>query len=402
MKKDFVVATATTSVLRTGNAAERNGSLGGALGRALGRGLGRAVTTSPIDSPAIEVITSPKEKIARRKRWGRVFRTNRFKKVHDTEEPGLNVFPLAEGLEQSRLTEKERIRDAAENWHRIVEQYSALKLTKQTDRLPALSGLAVRSSPALGKYLAGLWKKALVSDLMWRVNLLEVGIGRASEYISPSWSWASISGPVTYWTEAENQVPKPLFNRYKAHVRENLLERVKQSSFSGKVEVSGTNPYGRIRSGTLIVDGFLKPARLLWVSTRTGGIIGVSAAKVEPVPLKYDLAINWLDPAPDDAASDLVTGGERGDGYSDGCPYLELPFFADYILREDGPHQIPDFGLLTLLLIHPSICLVLRTVEYQPMTFRRVGIVRQPWGQVSMYGVDWMLGSEFKKGIRIV
>jgi hypothetical protein len=196
---------------------------------------------------------------------------------------------------------------------------------------------------------------------------------RALEYISPSWSWASITGPVTYWTEAENEIPK--FPKYQVPFAvSELQERVRLSPFSGKIDIIGTNPYGRIGSGTLIVDGYLKPARL--------------EAKVESVPLKYDLEIN---PA--------VMNEHENAFY---FPYLELPFFADYILREDGPHQIPDNGSLSLLLLHPSICLVLTAVEDQAMTYRSVGIVRQPWEQVSIYGVDWMRGFQFKKGIRII
>ncbi|OTA90533.1 hypothetical protein M434DRAFT_390302, partial [Hypoxylon sp. CO27-5] len=40
-------------------------------------------------------------------------------------------------------------------------------LTKDGDRLPALSGLAERMAPFLGKYLTGLWDKSLLRDLTW-------------------------------------------------------------------------------------------------------------------------------------------------------------------------------------------------------------------------------------------
>ncbi|CZR68732.1 uncharacterized protein PAC_18631 [Phialocephala subalpina] len=46
-------------------------------------------------------------------------------------------------------------REMSDQWHHIVEQYSALGLTKETDRLPALSGLAQRTSSVLGQYVAG-------------------------------------------------------------------------------------------------------------------------------------------------------------------------------------------------------------------------------------------------------
>jgi hypothetical protein len=44
-------------------------------------------------------------------------------------------------------------------WHSVVEVYSKLDLTYQSDKLPALSGLAkVLQLLVGGQYLAGLWK----------------------------------------------------------------------------------------------------------------------------------------------------------------------------------------------------------------------------------------------------
>lgn len=92
-------------------------------------------------------------------------------------------------------------RDSSECWHDIVEQYSALKLTKETDRLPALSGLAQRASHVLGVYVAGLWHETIAPNLMWRVNKLDIIHGYPTTYISPSWSWVSVNGPVSYWSD---------------------------------------------------------------------------------------------------------------------------------------------------------------------------------------------------------
>jgi hypothetical protein len=52
----------------------------------------------------------------------------------------------------------------------IVEQYSALNLTKQTDKLPALSGLAalVREKTQ-DVYLGGLWLSDLADGLLWEL-----------------------------------------------------------------------------------------------------------------------------------------------------------------------------------------------------------------------------------------
>ncbi|KAH9205514.1 heterokaryon incompatibility protein-domain-containing protein, partial [Leptodontidium sp. 2 PMI_412] len=80
-------------------------------------------------------------------------------------------------------------------WRSVVEFYSNHKLTFKADRLPALAGIAVAMQNIRhGTYLAGLWSDSLVLDLLWRPSS-DIGT-RLSR--SPSWSWATIDGPVEY------------------------------------------------------------------------------------------------------------------------------------------------------------------------------------------------------------
>jgi hypothetical protein len=51
---------------------------------------------------------------------------------------------------------EEQISELARQWHRFIEQYPKLRLTKPTDRLPALSGLCQRVSHLREDYIAGL------------------------------------------------------------------------------------------------------------------------------------------------------------------------------------------------------------------------------------------------------
>ncbi|TVY22392.1 hypothetical protein LHYA1_G008428 [Lachnellula hyalina] len=275
--------------------------------------------------------------------------------------------------EASNVTNPEKL-DAAENWHRVIEQYSSLSLTKQTDRLPALSGLAIRSSPVLGEYLAGLWKHSFISDLLWRINKLEHDIVRPTEYIAPSWSWASVAGPVSFWPEPDTRLIEGTSGeRFWYQARSALIRRANASRFTANVKASRLNPYGKVSSATLYVHGYIQPARLQYVSTRVGGTWGNTTSLVESVPLKYEL--------------DFIFPEE---GYG---PSIELPFFADYVLQAKGPLRIPHNDQLHLLLIHPYICLVLKSLDENLKIFRRIGIIRQPVALVSEYGFDWMKSS---------
>lgn len=53
-------------------------------------------------------------------------------------------------------------------WQDLVREYSTLALTRPTDHLPALSGLAKEMSRVRNSdYLAGLWMDSLHADLLW-------------------------------------------------------------------------------------------------------------------------------------------------------------------------------------------------------------------------------------------
>lgn len=87
-------------------------------------------------------------------------------------------------------------------WRSTVELYSDTQLTKETDRLIAISGIAktVQETTNL-EYLAGLWNFELVYQLGWRPVKAKAGIRCTTSYIAPSWSWASVSGRVEHVLE---------------------------------------------------------------------------------------------------------------------------------------------------------------------------------------------------------
>jgi hypothetical protein len=78
----------------------------------------------------------------------------------------------------------------------IVQEYTGKKLTYGTDRLPALSGLAkVFMRNLKDTYFAGLWHGDMHRGLLW------YGTGDfkvSPTYRAPTWSWASVDGPITH------------------------------------------------------------------------------------------------------------------------------------------------------------------------------------------------------------
>ena len=93
------------------------------------------------------------------------------------------------------------------SWHSIVIGYSQLNLTRMSDRLVAISGLATQMKTVdSGRYLAGLWEASLMSDLTWFTTK------DSSESLCnvPSWSWASVSSAVTFFAHGYTDTGKSM------------------------------------------------------------------------------------------------------------------------------------------------------------------------------------------------
>ena len=87
----------------------------------------------------------------------------------------------------------ESVEDAYKFWHTAVRAFTSRKLSRETDRLPAISALAAFVAKETGStYLAGLWKDVLLTELMWYSFPSYDEVRPYIEYIAPSWSWASI------------------------------------------------------------------------------------------------------------------------------------------------------------------------------------------------------------------
>ncbi|CAG8974443.1 hypothetical protein HYALB_00004139 [Hymenoscyphus albidus] len=83
------------------------------------------------------------------------------------------------------------------NWEGLMEYYSNCGITKDSDRLIAISGLAeiVRRKTGL-EYFAALFNFQIEEQLLWTVvdrNKCERAHGNTATW-APSWSWASVKG----------------------------------------------------------------------------------------------------------------------------------------------------------------------------------------------------------------
>ena len=181
-------------------------------------------------------------------------------------------------------------------WQTLVKAYTKRNLTKPSDKLPAISGLAHRV-PAIfrTKYCAGLWESGMRHSLDWVASNPSEPL---EEYRAPSWSWAAVNSKVSFTDERSLNEKTPVF----------AVEKV-------DVELLSEDEYGQIKSASLTVRGYLlslnstqkpfffqnkdedevgalqeDPARAtnpvqLEVTDATGGVVGwVAPDRTHPAP----------------------------------------------------------------------------------------------------------------------
>jgi hypothetical protein len=183
------------------------------------------------------------------------------------------------------------------DWYRMVEDYTARSITKHTDRLPALSGLAqavVRVTG--GEYLAGLWKSALLEGLLWCKARPGQVLTATPEYVAPSWSWASVVGPVQF----------PIYTWYtkravwKAKMAdfEPLAEYVSHSTVKRDLD-----PYGKLEDGCLTLRAPVLPVvsvrQRQSQAPRVHDVFGQEPARSEVADIAVQLETNsgsiWIE-----------------------------------------------------------------------------------------------------------
>jgi hypothetical protein len=158
-------------------------------------------------------------------------------------------------------------------WADIVHTYSIRVLSDPNDKLPAIGGIAKEFNTVLAStYYAGLWGKFLLTQLLWTsLGCPETPCCRASRYRAPSWSWASIDGPIALHP-APYPTTAPMLTILSCDV--TLCDR--------------SNPFGGVLAGTLTVKGLLKPALVrsnALFDAKTGQRLSYAYLDTQPPPV---------------------------------------------------------------------------------------------------------------------
>lgn len=124
-------------------------------------------------------------------------------------------------------------------WSELVQQYTACRLTKASDRLPALSGLAAAFQSEVssaGAYLAGHWEDHLPHSLIWYRGIGELDDRDQSPIRCPSWSWSSVDGRVHFVFDRRKE-PDPVARILSFDVRRDPMNLFGETSY-GRLDIA--------------------------------------------------------------------------------------------------------------------------------------------------------------------
>ncbi|KAL8914317.1 MAG: hypothetical protein Q9171_001037 [Xanthocarpia ochracea] len=213
---------------------------------------------------------------------------------YDTDVTKLPLRSVNDGSDNE--TPKRRL---LELWSSIVGEYSTRALSHISDKLIAVSAMARTLShkyPDAGIYVAGMWGSYIIDQLSWSTSL---SAHRTLHYRAPSWSWASMDGPI-----------EPNFN-WRHMSRTSRPQRSRSPvSVLDMHTVFQDDPYDSVKASTLTVE-----TPLLKVGIVPGKVATDKTSNPEPLPIQVTV---------EPEAKTLSHSGERE------LPFTDREFFLRF------------------------------------------------------------------------
>ena len=146
-------------------------------------------------------------------------------------------------------------------WREFVMSFSRRNLGRKEDRLTAIAGIAERLPGTAEDYLAGLWRKAMPFELLWRCDQSQTARLEGRKTFRPSWSWGSVHCGVGWPAVPKARtVERPELGKGKSGSEKGLDYLVSGTYFergvegvevvSAEVEAMGSR-FGQVKKGVL-------------------------------------------------------------------------------------------------------------------------------------------------------
>lgn len=188
-------------------------------------------------------------------------------------------------------------------WFDIAFMYSMRHLTFESDRFPALSGLATFFSKKQGKqYCAGIFTGGIAHGLLWcAVTPGILSRRKITGYVGPSWSWMSVNGRITFKGRGGD---------------DESVSALRDVIF--KLTPQGIDPNGTLKDGQMQLTGNIKSATMRRITAKEDLTMRLEAGSKVMANFQLDFA----DQAPleneiQEVECLLVMNG-------DDCPYNAL------------------------------------------------------------------------------
>ncbi|KAH3906291.1 hypothetical protein HBH56_206310 [Parastagonospora nodorum] len=107
------------------------------------------------------------------------------------------VNDLSQTLDDGAASQRDSANEIYWCWCKFLALYTSFRLTKESDILVALQGIAQDVGEKMqDEMVAGLWKKRLVQDMCWSIRCKQSFPRRPAIWRGPSWSWVASAQPV--------------------------------------------------------------------------------------------------------------------------------------------------------------------------------------------------------------
>ena len=243
-------------------------------------------------------------------------------------------------------------------WESAVQIFSLRALKYETDRLPAISAIALIVAEATGdRYLAGRWRDDLLAGLSWLAHTVRDDPRPHQKYIAPSWSWASLPRGVNYdsWrTERDVDLDASVLDAWTTW--------------------EGQNPYAPVSDAAIVLSGFHCDAELTmegWSPEGLGYVANLDFgdADVQTVRLGWRFrALDFIRVEPD----------TNVDGLGRNSRYLR------HVTDHRAIGQPYCSGTVHLLWLQEYLCLILTPSCRRKGAFERLGILGVGGGGLKM------------------
>jgi hypothetical protein len=158
------------------------------------------------------------------------------------------------GIKGGIVTDVDDIESQRICWWGVVKEFTSRKLTKDTDRLPALSGIINHLQERTGDTpIAGLWKNDLPYGLLWQSASRTMTRPQAQSKV-PSWSWVSLDGPIQNYVTLHGEIGSVTEQERRSTIQDQVV------IVAAEVHHSGPIPSSPIMGGIITLYGRLQPA----------------------------------------------------------------------------------------------------------------------------------------------